>query len=141
MYLTFRTEVNAVHKLWNPDLTDERNLELFAECANPAGHGHLYRIEVTVKAPVSAGRPVVMNRADIRRVIDDVILPKLQDCDMNTVFEHERFISTGENVIPDVWKLVASALPEGVELAAVHMGSTPNNRFSLTAADESRRLA
>jgi 6-pyruvoyltetrahydropterin/6-carboxytetrahydropterin synthase len=138
-YLTFSAEFNAVHRLWNPDLDEATNIELFAECA--VCHGHLYRIEVTVKAPVLASHPVVIERADIRRIIDDVLTPKLQDCDMNTVFGRENFISTGENIIPEVRDLLVPTLPAGVELAAVTIVSTQKNSFSLPGESEARRLA
>jgi 6-pyruvoyltetrahydropterin/6-carboxytetrahydropterin synthase len=127
MYLTFNAAFNAVHKLWNPRLDEVRNTELFAECANR--HGHLYEVEVTVKANVTGRRPVVIDRADIRRIVDAVLAPKLQDGDMNTAFVQDHFMSTGENIVKEIWKLVQPELPRGVALAAVRLVSTPNNSF------------
>lgn len=39
----------ATHTLWNDEFSEERNLEVFGKCANPAGHGHNYVVEVTVE--------------------------------------------------------------------------------------------
>lgn len=134
MYLTFNAAFNAVHKLWNPKFDAARNIELFAECANR--HGHLYEVEVTVGAEVAGRRPVVMDRAEIHRIIDDVLAPKLEDADMNTAFVQDHFMSTGENIVREIWKLVQPELPGGVALAAVRLVSTPNNSFVYFGDDE-----
>ena len=42
-------EFSAMHTLWNDKFSEEKNLEVFGKCANPAGHGHNYIIEVTVE--------------------------------------------------------------------------------------------
>jgi 6-pyruvoyltetrahydropterin/6-carboxytetrahydropterin synthase len=52
VYFSEKFEFSAGHKLWNEEFSDERNFELFGKCANPAGHGHNYTIEVTVKGAV-----------------------------------------------------------------------------------------
>jgi 6-pyruvoyltetrahydropterin/6-carboxytetrahydropterin synthase len=51
MYFSEKFEFAATHKLWNTDFNEEKNLSVFGKCANPAGHGHNYIIEVTVKVP------------------------------------------------------------------------------------------
>jgi 6-pyruvoyltetrahydropterin/6-carboxytetrahydropterin synthase len=49
VYYHEKFEFAAMHKLWNPALSESENLTLFGKCANPAGHGHNYVVEVTVK--------------------------------------------------------------------------------------------
>jgi len=39
---------SASHRLWNSDLSEKQNIELFDKCANPNGHGHNFVLEVTV---------------------------------------------------------------------------------------------
>ena len=48
MYLTRREIFSASHRLWNPELSDDQNFELYDKCANPNGHGHNFILEVTV---------------------------------------------------------------------------------------------
>jgi 6-pyruvoyltetrahydropterin/6-carboxytetrahydropterin synthase len=50
---TEKFEFAAMHKLWNDNFSPEQNFEAFGKCANPAGHGHNYILEVTVRVPVS----------------------------------------------------------------------------------------
>ena len=73
VYLTFASSFNAVHRLWNRDLSEEENRAIYAECANPAGHGHQYGLEVTVAAPVGGRRPVVIARGAVQRLVDEVL--------------------------------------------------------------------
>ena len=42
-------EFSAMHQLWNDKFDDEKNSELFGKCANLAGHGHNYILEVSVE--------------------------------------------------------------------------------------------
>lgn len=41
-------EFAAMHRLWNDRFDEARNIEFFGKCANPAGHGHNYVLEVSV---------------------------------------------------------------------------------------------
>ncbi|MCZ6765340.1 MAG: 6-carboxytetrahydropterin synthase [bacterium] len=129
VYLTFRAAFNAVHVLWSPKLNDSENLETYGECANPAGHGHRYRIEITVASAVNAARPTVITRGAIERTIQDVLRPVLANADLNTTFGHDEFISTGENVTRAVWDLVEPALTDA-RLVAVRVIETSKNSFT-----------
>jgi 6-pyruvoyltetrahydropterin/6-carboxytetrahydropterin synthase len=42
-------EFSAMHLLWNNKFDEAKNFELFGKCANPAGHGHNYILEVSVE--------------------------------------------------------------------------------------------
>jgi len=42
-------EFAAMHRLWNDKFDAAKNTELFGKCANPAGHGHNYILEVQVQ--------------------------------------------------------------------------------------------
>ncbi len=45
-------EFAAAHRLHAPQLSDEENRRVFGKCNNPAGHGHNYRLEVALRAPI-----------------------------------------------------------------------------------------
>ena len=47
-YLTRVVTFSMAHRYHRPDWPDDRNAEVFGACANPHGHGHNYRLEVTV---------------------------------------------------------------------------------------------
>src|SRR4029077_11563501 len=48
IFLGMQTRFSAAHRLHIPSFSDQRNTELFGECANPRGHGHLYLAEATI---------------------------------------------------------------------------------------------
>lgn len=127
--LTIAAEFNAAHMLWNPSLTREKNIRTFGECANPAGHGHLFRVEITLSAPVSLERPYVAKRGWIRGIIEDVLGPRFDDGFLNTAFGRGVFVPTGENIAKAVWDLVESELEDGVSLTGVRIVETRKNSF------------
>ena len=135
VYLTFRAAFNAMHVLWSPKLNDSENLDVYGECANPAGHGHRYRIEITVASPVSAARPTVVTRGAIERTIQNVLQPVLANADLNTAFGRDEFISTGENVTRAIWDLVEPTLDDA-GLVAVRVIETPKNSFTYFGSGE-----
>ena len=49
VYLTKVYEFSAAHRLHSHVLSDAENRDIFGKCNNPAGHGHNYVLEVTVK--------------------------------------------------------------------------------------------
>ncbi|XP_048448713.1 6-pyruvoyl tetrahydrobiopterin synthase [Rhincodon typus] len=44
---------NAAHRLHSNCLSAEENRRIFGKCNNPNGHGHNYKVEVTVRGEVS----------------------------------------------------------------------------------------
>lgn len=58
--LTRRYRFPAAHVLSNPSLGAEENRRIYGACANPAGHGHDYGVEVTVAGPVDGRSGQVM---------------------------------------------------------------------------------
>ncbi len=65
-YFSEKFDFAAMHKLWNEQFSERKNFEVFGKCANPAGHGHNYVIEVTIKVPADTDVCIV----DFERVVD-----------------------------------------------------------------------
>jgi 6-pyruvoyltetrahydropterin/6-carboxytetrahydropterin synthase len=61
LYLTRKEHFNAAHRLWNPNWSDERNLETFGKCANPHFHGHNFDLYVCVKGQPNPDTGCVMD--------------------------------------------------------------------------------
>ena len=129
IYLTFTFEFNAVHRLWSDSFSEDENRAAFGECANAAGHGHLYRIEITVANEVSPNMPVAWSRGATQRLINDVLTPRLQHGDLNTVFGERGFVSTGENVARAIWRLLRTEMDEDMLLVCVKVIETDKSSF------------
>ncbi len=138
MYLTVAGEYNAVHILWDAGFTREENYRAFGECANPAGHGHQFRVELTFGAHVSEENPVVIRRETARRILDGVLASRLQGANLNEAFGEGGFLPTGENLVKAIWKLVESSLDGESSLVRVRVVETRKNSFTYSGERISR---
>jgi len=101
VYFSEKFEFAATHKLWNDDFSDERNFEVFGKCANPAGHGHNYVVEVTVKT--DSGEEVCIG--DFERIVDDELIKVVDHKNLNVdVEEFGRTNPTVENIAVFAWE-------------------------------------
>ena len=124
IYFSEKFEFAATHKLWNEDFSAERNLEVFGKCANPAGHGHNYVVEVTVKTPVGKPSPSVDERGkdsfhigDFERIVNDELIQLLDHKNLNAdVAEFSKTNPTVENIAAFAWGKLAGKFGE----AALH---------------------
>ncbi len=72
--LTQCFEFSASHRLHCPSMSDSENRDYFGKCNNPNGHGHNYRLEVTVAGRPGPGGAIVplpaLERTVRERVVD-----------------------------------------------------------------------
>jgi 6-pyruvoyltetrahydropterin/6-carboxytetrahydropterin synthase len=105
VYFSEKFEFAAMHKLWNEDFSDEKNLKVFGKCANPTGHGHNYVIEVTVKTAKSTEG---FHIGEFEKVVDGEFIALVDHKNLNAdVAELGRINPTIENIAVFAWdKLV-----------------------------------
>lgn len=123
--LTRRYRFSAVHVLARPDWPDERNRAVYGKCANPSGHGHNYRIEVTVGGEVdlASGRLVSLEALD--RTVCERLTGPLHLRHLNRdVAAFAREVPTAENIARLAWRTLAPVVP-GLE--RVRLVETPKN--------------
>ena len=114
IYFSEKFEFAATHKLWNDDFSREHNLEVFGKCANPAGHGHNYVIEVTVKMP--AGKDG-FHIGDFEKIVNDELIKLLDHKNLNVdVDEFGKTNPTIENIAAFAWDKLRGKFGE----AALH---------------------
>ena len=53
LYITKINNFSASHRLFNPILSDEENEKLFDKCNNKNGHGHNYKLEITISGEIN----------------------------------------------------------------------------------------
>ena len=59
--LSRRYRFPAAHVLRSDAFSDAENQRIYGKCANPAGHGHDYGLEVTVAGPIDAVRQTIQS--------------------------------------------------------------------------------
>ncbi|NIM20620.1 MAG: hypothetical protein GTO51_10390 [Candidatus Latescibacteria bacterium] len=127
-HLTFVSEFNSYHRMRSEALDDAENTRIFGKCANPSGHGHRYRIEVTLAAKVTEKRPYVLPRTEISRLVEEILAPKLRHRNVDEVFG-PGFVSSGENLAKAIWNLIETELTTEVSLISVKVVETRKNAF------------
>lgn len=129
MFITRRERFNAAHRLFRPDWTDEKNLEIFGKCSNPNWHGHNYTLYVTVKGEVNPETGFVINLKELSRIIKIQIIEKVDHKNLNleVSFMHDKIVST-ENIAIAIWdELYDEVRKLGGELHCVKLVETENN--------------
>ena len=104
VYFSEKFEFAAAHKLWNEQFSEQQNIEVFGRCANRAGHGHNYVVEVTVKWP--AGQD--LRAKDFEKVVYQGLIKPVDHKNLNEdVPEFKKTNPTVENIAVFAWnKLV-----------------------------------
>ncbi|CAG5911507.1 unnamed protein product [Menidia menidia] len=73
-YITRVQSFSACHRLHSIHLSDEENKKVFGKCNNPNGHGHNYKVEVTVRGKIDGKTGMVMNLTDLKKHIETALL-------------------------------------------------------------------
>jgi 6-pyruvoyltetrahydropterin/6-carboxytetrahydropterin synthase len=111
-YFSEKFEFAATHKLWNEDFSDEHNRKVFGKCANPAGHGHNYIVEVTIKRPTDKDNLCI---GDFEKVVDDEFIKLVDHKNLNVDVPHfAKTIPTVENIAAFAWEKLAGKFGEAV---------------------------
>lgn len=125
-YLTRCETFCAGHRVHNPSLDDETNRTLFGKCNNPNGHGHNYKVEVTVKGPVDRTTGMVINLMELRDIMSMVIEPidhMRIDQDIE-YFETSGVVATAENMAIYMWNKIAKLLPHTTTMVNLRLWET-----------------
>ena len=134
-YFTRAYTISASHRLHTEELSAEQNRATFGKCNNPFGHGHNYRIEVTVGGPVDPETGMVIDMSTLDAVVDTIVLKRFDHMNLNLdpLFAHR--VSTTENLTIAVFDLLSPEL-KPAKLASVRIEETENNFFEYSGASE-----
>lgn len=129
VYATRRERFSAAHRMFNPELSDEENLKLYGKCSNPNWHGHNYILEVIVAGELNKQTGFVINLADLKKIIQENIIEKVDHKNLNTETDFMKgIIPTSENICVAIWKELSDKIPSG-KLYSVKLFETENNYF------------
>jgi 6-pyruvoyltetrahydropterin/6-carboxytetrahydropterin synthase len=119
---------SAAHRLHANGLTDDENQTVYDKCNNPMGHGHDYKLEISLHGELDpdTGMLISLNKFDtvVRSVLD--------------IFDHRHLdkqvayfkyhTSTGENIVVFIWQQLESRFPDSM-LFHLKLWETNNNYF------------
>ncbi|EGD79842.1 6-pyruvoyl tetrahydrobiopterin synthase, variant [Salpingoeca rosetta] len=73
-YISRVESFSACHRLHSIHLSDEENKRIFGKCNNPNGHGHNYKVEVTLRGSVDPKTGMVINLVDLKQYMKKAIM-------------------------------------------------------------------
>lgn len=122
--LTQRFEFSAAHRLHNPAIGEQENQRLFGKCNNPAGHGHNYVLEVTLKGPVNADGRLIAPEA-FAEIVQQAVIEPFDHKHLNQ--QTEAFADTipsVENIARVVFEMLKLRFAAPVTLQSVRVWET-----------------
>ncbi len=127
MYLTRGYHFCAAHRLHQPDLNEKKNRELFGKCNNPHGHGHNYRVEITIAGEVDERTGTIANVGELDRIVDEQVLEYFDHKHLNIELDEFRELNpTAENIARVIWNRIGEK-PGGARLYRVKLYETERN--------------
>ncbi|MBP7866546.1 MAG: 6-carboxytetrahydropterin synthase [Acidobacteria bacterium] len=122
---------SAAHRLFVRGWDDGRNDQAFGKCARPEGHGHNYRLEVTVCGTPDPETGLVADRTGLDRVVRAEVLDRLDHRDLLPVLRAAGYATaTSENVCRWILDRLSTAAP-GLPIRKVGLRETERNRFEI----------
>ncbi|XP_048259152.1 6-pyruvoyl tetrahydrobiopterin synthase-like isoform X2 [Haliotis rufescens] len=108
VYISRTETFSAAHRLFNEKLTDVENEKIFGKCSAVNGHGHNYKVRVTLRGP-----ECIMDVLDHKNINMDV-----------PHFRHT--VPTSENIVIFIWNQLKKKLDDDL-LYEVHMQSNESD--------------
>jgi len=104
-------EFSACHTLARPDWSEEENNARFGKCANPNGHGHNYRLEVTVGGSLHPETGMLIDTKELQKIVDREVISDLDHKNLNQdVNWLEGKLPTTEILVDEIYKRIESPL-------------------------------
>jgi 6-pyruvoyltetrahydropterin/6-carboxytetrahydropterin synthase len=132
-YFTRAYTISASHRLHSDSLSAEENRAAFGKCNNPYGHGHNYRIEVTVGGQVDPATGMVINMATLDEVVGKFVLARFDHMNLNLDPLFAERVSTTENLCIEIFNLLLAALKPAI-LEKIRIEETENNFFEYSGS-------
>ena len=109
VYVTRKFTFSAAHHYWQPRWSAEENARAFGSLT--VTHGHNYVLEVTLAGRVDPITGMVMDLADLKRLVGDTVIQRFDHADLNAdpLFS-QGAIPTTENLVRAAWDLLAPKL-------------------------------
>ncbi|KAG0245616.1 6-pyruvoyltetrahydropterin synthase [Mortierella sp. GBAus27b] len=129
-YVTRIEHFSAAHRLNSVKLSPEENLALFGKCNHASGHGHNYKVEVTIKGQIDPQSGMVINITDLKKTLQTAVMDPCdhRNLDVDVPFFHLN-PSTTENLAVFLWDNIKLHLPKSntYELYEIKLYETDKN--------------
>jgi 6-pyruvoyltetrahydropterin/6-carboxytetrahydropterin synthase len=135
-HLTRRYMFSASHRLHSNAMSNAENAATYGKCNNPFGHGHNYKIEVTVSGKVDEATGMVCNLVDLDGFVRREILDRFDLENLNMHSEFSQIVPTTENLCTVIYDILQRGFTHA-HLERVRIEETMMNSFEYAGAGKS----
>jgi len=109
VYATRKFTFSAGHRYGRPEWGPEENARVFGSLT--VAHGHNYALEVTIRGEIDPRTGMVMDLAELKRVVGEAVVSRFDHADLNQdpLFPPGT-IPTTENLVRAIWDLLGPKL-------------------------------
>ena len=127
-----KAHFNAAHKLYNKNLSMERNREIFGKCSNENYHGHNYELIVKLRGEIDKDTGMVYDLGDLKNIIKTEIEDLLDHKNLNIDIPYfNDIIPTTENLSVFIGNKLRNAFELDCEISVI-LYETPRNFVEYT---------
>ncbi|MBZ5682389.1 MAG: 6-carboxytetrahydropterin synthase [Acidobacteriia bacterium] len=137
-HLSRRYLFSASHRLHSEHMSADENRATYGKCNNPHGHGHNYRLEVTVSGPVDQSTGMVCNLVDLDGFVEREVLSRYDLENLNTLREFVNNVPTTENLCVEIFEILQRGFPHA-HLEKVRLEETMMNSFEYSGSGKPRK--
>jgi 6-pyruvoyltetrahydropterin/6-carboxytetrahydropterin synthase len=119
-----RYRFSASHLYRRPEWSEEENRRRFGKCANLPGHGHNYRLFVTVEGDVDPRTGFIVDLGALDVLVAAHVIERLDHQHLNAAlpeFADGAGIPSSENLVRWIHERLAGELPEGASLVRIRL--------------------
>jgi len=129
--LTRRYRFPAAHVLAHRRLSAEENQRIYGKCAHPAGHGHDYGVEVTLRGEVDPETGSLMPHDVLDALVETRVVARFGHRLLNADPLFAELVPTAENIARAIYRELDApvAAAGSARLARVRVTETRKNSF------------
>ena len=122
-----KAHFNAAHKLYRPDWTDEKNLEVFGRCANKNFHGHNYELIVSLTGEIDKETGYVYDLGKLKGIIKSEVEDYLDHKNLNLdIDDFKNLNPSAENIAVLIYNRLIKYFDDSFKLK-ITLYETPRN--------------
>jgi 6-pyruvoyltetrahydropterin/6-carboxytetrahydropterin synthase len=113
------------------------NERTYGKCNNPHGHGHNYKLEITVAGQVQPQTGMVCNVAELDEFVEREILTRYEHANLNVLEEFEQQVPTTENLCIQIFERAQGGFQQA-KVEKVRIEETLMNSFEYAGVNQLR---
>ncbi len=124
IHLERRFRFSASHLYRRTNWSEDENRRRFGKCANLPGHGHNYRLFVTVTGDIDPETGFLIDLGELDRTVQTQVLDQVDHQHLNSAlseFAEGEEIPSSENLLRWIVRRLESRFPVGVTLAKLRL--------------------